>query len=84
LKQIIVPRLELATATFSAKRVNFVANNCLARTLRSIFGQTVKLSLANRVQPIRTRTLSTGVNPADHASRGLTASQLLQGNDWLT
>ena len=47
--------------------------------------------VANRVQQIRDLTepsswlhVDTEVNPADHASRGLTASQLLQGSSWLT
>ena len=47
--------------------------------------------VANRVQQIRDATnpsswlyVSTDVNPADHASRGLLASQLLQGSNWLT
>ena len=46
--------------------------------------------VANRVQQIRDVTdpsswlyVSTEVNPADHASRGLTASQLLRGTSWL-
>ncbi|KAL9970517.1 hypothetical protein ACROYT_G022904 [Oculina patagonica] len=47
--------------------------------------------VANRVQQIRDLTnpsswqyIDTENNPADHASRGLTASQLLQGSSWLT
>ena len=47
--------------------------------------------VANRVKQIRDVTnpsswlyVSTDVNPADHASRGLSASQLLQGSNWLT
>ena len=47
--------------------------------------------VANRVQQICDVTkpsswlyVSTEVNPSDHASRGLTASQLLHGNNWLT
>ena len=47
--------------------------------------------VANRVQQIRDLTepsswlhVDTEVNPADHASRGLTASKLLQGSSWLT
>lgn len=46
--------------------------------------------VANRVQQIRDLTnpcswmyVGTESNPADHASRGLTASQLLQGSTWL-
>ena len=46
--------------------------------------------VANRVQQIRDLTnpsswqyIDTESNPADHASRGLTASQLLQGSRWL-
>ena len=46
--------------------------------------------MANRVQQIRDVTdpsswfyVNTEVNPGDHASRGLTAAQLLQGSTWL-
>jgi len=47
--------------------------------------------VANRVQqicdvpnPSSWLYVRTDVNPADHASRGLSASQLLQGSNWLT
>ena len=105
LKQIAVPRLELAAATVSAKTSEFLRQELSYADIKEHFWTDSKIVLgyvnndakrfhvyvANRVQQIRDVTnpsswlyVSTDVNPADHASRGLSASQLLQGSNWLT
>ena len=104
LKQITVPRLELAAATISAKMSEFRREELSYTDIKEHFWTDSRIVLgyvnneakrfhvyvANRVQQIRDVTkpsswlyVSTEVNPADHASRGLTASQLLQGDNWL-
>lgn len=105
LKQITVPRLELAAATVSANVSEFLRRELSYTDIKEHFWTDSKIVLgyvnneakrfhvyvANRVQQIRDVTnpsswlyVSTELNPADHASRGLTASQLLQGTNWLT
>ena len=104
LKQLTVPRLELAAATVSAKMSEFLHQELPYTDVKEYFWTDSKIVLgyvnnearrfhvyvANRVQQIRDLTnpsswmyIDTESNPADHASRGLTASQLLQGSTWL-
>ena len=98
LKQLTVPRLELAAATVSAKMSEFLHQEPPYTGVKEYFWTDSKIVLgcvnneakrfhiyvANRVQQIRDLTnpsswmyVDTENNPADHASRGLTASQLL-------
>ena len=104
LKQITVPRLELAAATVSASMSEFLRQELSYMDIKEHFRTDSKIVLgyvnnnakrfhvyvANCLQQIRDVTdpsswlyVSTEVNPADHASRGLTASQLLRGTSWL-
>ena len=104
LKQLTVPRLELAAATLSAKMSEFLHQELPYTDVKEYFWMDSKIVLgyvnnearrfhmyvANPVQQIRDLTnpsswmyVDTESNPADHASRGLTASQLLQGSTWL-
>ena len=94
-----VPRLELAAATVSVKMSEFLHQELPYTDVKEYFWMDSKIVLgyvnnevrrfhvyvANRVQQIRDLA-----NPSswmyvdtDHASRGLTASQLLQGSTWL-
>ena len=105
LKQLTVPRLELAAATVSAKMSEFLHQELHYTDVKEYFWTDSKIVLgyvnnearrfhkyvANRVQQIRDLTnpsswmyVDTESNPADHTSRGLTASQLLQGSTWLS
>ena len=105
LKQLTVPRLELAAATVSAKVSVFLRQELPYADTKEYFWTDSKIVLgyvsneakrfhiyvANRVQQIRDATdpgswlyVDTESNPADHASRGLTASQLSQDSKWLT
>lgn len=62
-----------------------------ARVRVSSFAYRFHVYVSNRAQKICNATIpsswlyiNTVINPADHASRGLTASELLQGSRWLT
>ena len=105
IKHKIIPRLELAAATISAKMSEFVRSELEYPEFQEFFWTDSRVVLgyihneakrfhvyvANRVQQIRDLTdpylwfyVETNSNPADEASRGLTARQLVEPSRWLT
>ena len=105
LRQVTIPRLELAAATVSARVSAFLRDELGYVDCKEYFWTDSQVVLgyvkneakrfhtfvANRVQLIRDLTnpgdwfyVDTSSNPADDASRGLSAKQLVQDSRWLT
>ena len=104
LKQLTIPRLELAAATISARMSKFLRKELSYEEMNEYFWTDSKIVLgyitnsakrfhtfvANRVQyirdvsePVSWMYVDSKNNPADCASRGLDASQLVDGCTWL-
>ena len=104
LKQVTIPKMELAAATISARMSQFLQKELSHPDVKEFWtdskivlgyvnneAKRFHVFVANRVQQIRDVTdpgswlyVDTNINPADEASRGVTAQHLLGESRWLS